>query len=188
MKLKYGIVFIAVLILFLFISPVFAANLTVTGSSLAPVYANTNTSVDILNLTITVASNIGDTSTNITYINFTLVSGTSGNISAITVKNSTGTILGVNTSINPSTNTSYTIYLTNGFFINGTVRNASLVVSINVSRSASKNTNLSVNISSPAEIRTVALDNITVVTTQSNEVLVQNLHANVTISPRFVDT
>jgi len=184
MKPKYWIIFVGLLLFF--ISPVFASGITFIGTSLAPVFANTNASADVLNLSINVSGDNG--ATNISSINITVVTGTFGNISSVTIKNSTGTVLGVNTSINPATNMSYTVFLGNGFFINGTITNASLIVSINISGSATRQTNMSINVSSPAEIRTLNNDNVSLVTTQSNGVFIQDIHGNATISPRFVDT
>jgi len=175
---------IYVLLLLSFVSPVFAsANVSITGAPLTDVYVNTNASAEVMNLTI--EADRGEATVNITSINITVVTGTVGNISSISVKNSTGSILGLNTS--NGTTTSYTIYLGNGLIVNGTISNTSLIIVVNTTINSLSELNLTLNISADTEVRTESAVNISL-TTVENGVQIQDVHANVTISPSNVDT
>lgn len=186
-----------VLLLF-FAVPAFAVgNLTVFSVPLSqpPVYANTNQSVNVLNLTLNVTAGSGaDGVINITSINVTVTNSSegnlsAGNISAVEIRNSTGFPIARNTSVNTANNMTFTISIPGGLTIN--TSNATIWIAINISRSATRFLNISVNITGPGEIGTNStVNNITIsgVSIKSNGVQIQNLHSNATISPRFVDT
>lgn len=164
-------------------APAFAANLTITGENLAPSFANTRGSVDMLNLSFGVAGDAG--SVNITSINVTIVTAVVANVSAVQVKNATGTVIGANSS--NSTATSFMVSFPAG--INAT-NSSSVVISINISSIATRQAQVAVNITN-ASIATQASSNVTfgnANSNQSNPAQVQDVHANATISPRFVDT
>lgn len=171
----------------LFLSvPAFAANLTITGINVAPAFVNSRDSVDMLNLSLNVSA--GTNVVNITSINVTIVTATVANVSAVQIKNATGSVLGASTT--NSTQNSYTISLSPDLNVSGTA-NATIIININISSLASKNTQIAVNITN-ASIATRGGDNITFFgnanSNQSNFAQMQDVHANASISPNFADT
>src|SRR3989338_11656296 len=129
MKIKHEAIFVFVVLFF--ISPVLAANLTITGSSLAPVYANTNSTITVLNLSLNLVEN--DNVSNITFVNVTIVGGEIGNISGVEIRNSTDAVLGGNKT--NATATTFIVYLTSDHVFNEST-NSSLKIVLNISRSA----------------------------------------------------
>ncbi len=179
-------------ILLLLISPVFAAgNMSVTATSLAPIYANTNTSITALNLTFNVIQ-AGGNVVNITAINIT-INATAGNVSFAELRNATGATLGINSTV--LTSTSFFVSITGGFAVTNTA-NRSMIVILNISRYATRQLNISVNISTAGIFTDDTADNMTFNSSSgvisnssvSHGVQIQDLHANVSVSPRFVDT
>ncbi|MBI4163019.1 MAG: hypothetical protein HY513_05020 [Candidatus Aenigmarchaeota archaeon] len=181
------------IIAMIFASPAFAGNfLNVTGTSLAPPYINSRTPTAMLNLSLNVTDPSGSI-VNITSINITFYtsSGTPlnlTNISSVDVRNST-LIFGSNNSINITVN-NVTVSFPNGIVVNGT-QNRTVWIFVNVSSSATLALNFSINITSNYSIYTAdASDNFTVFggSSQSQGSQVQDLHANISVSPRLVDT
>ncbi len=177
-----------------FISPVFATGeLNVTATSLAPVFANTNTSVTALNLTFNVTQAGGSGTVNITAILVNISSATAGNVSFVELRNSTGATLGINSTV--STDTGFLINITGGFEVT-TAANKSMTIVLNVSRSATRQLNVSINITTSGIFTNETGNNITFKSSSgtisnssvSNGVQIQDMHVNGTISPRFVDT
>jgi len=178
-----------VLVFMLLVSPVFAVgNITVTGRDILPGgnYTNSNTSVALLNITFAITVEPG-ASVNITAINIGVGNGsTSGNISAIELYLSNDTTV-VGSSGTPTNATSYNIS-TNTIVVTNS-SNASVIVRVNVSRNVTTRQLLSVLLVSAADITRDSGSNVTVSgTILSNATQIQDLHANVSISPNFVDT
>ena len=174
----------AVFSLFL-ISPAFAEdNLSVTSTNLAPEYINTRTVTNMLNLTMN--STVGNT--NITSLNVTIGGDvTVGNVSSVVLFNATGSIIASSTTFN-STTSKFTVSIPAGFNASSGA-NTSMIVAVNLSGSATK-TNVSIQISSSAEFVVDNSRNVTFTSgfRNSTESLIQDIHANVSISPNFVDT
>jgi len=163
-----------------------AGNLTATGSDLAPTYINTKTVTNMLNLSLNATPDAGDGTVNITVINVTIGgNATIGNLSSVHIKNSTGSIIASNTT--NSTSSQFKVHISNGLFVNAST-NSSIVIAINLSSSAQRVSNISINISSTTDIGTAGSSNITISNTNSTESQIQDIHANVTVSPRYVDT
>ncbi|MFA4820484.1 MAG: hypothetical protein WC613_06030, partial [Candidatus Aenigmatarchaeota archaeon] len=173
----------AVFSLFL-LSPAFAAgNLSVTSTSLAPAYINTRTVTNMLNLTMN--STVGNT--NITSLNVTISGNTTiGNVTGIFLINATGSTIASSTT--NSTTSKFTVSIPAGFNASSGA-NTSLVIAVNLSGSAPK-TNVSIQISSSAEFVVDGSSNVTFAAgfVNSTESLIQDIHANASISPNFVDT
>lgn len=166
-------------------------NLTIVGSDIAPSYANTNTTVELLNLTLNVTAGSGDGTVNVTHINITIagsvVINATGNISSVALLNETGSTIGSNTTIN-ATNNMTAIDIANGFFVTSST-NRSLTVVLTLSPNAQKFGNVSVSINVTDDIGTNAPDNITISgSNTSSAAQVQDLHATAAVSPIYVDT
>jgi hypothetical protein len=181
----------AVLVLLaMFSAPVLAAgNLTVYGSGTLVSHVNTNSSNAVLNLSLNVTPSAGDGTVNITAINVTVspIGFNAGNITAVEIKNATGLSLGSNTT-NATGTGKFVISIPSGYFLSNT-SNTTFLVFVNISRTATRNINFSLNITASDEIGTQG-SNVTIATTSINStaVFVQNLHANASVSPVFVDT
>jgi len=181
-----------VTMLLFFASPVFAAGeLNITAESLAPAFANTNTSVTILNLTFNVTNNTGGSGiVNITAINVT-INVTAGNISFAELRNASASF-GSNFTV--AIANSFLINISSGFEVNISA-NRSVLVVLNLSRFATSGINISINISTQGIFTNETSNNITfragngiANSSVSHGVQIQDIHANVSISPRFVDT
>jgi len=173
----------------LFVSPVFAAgNLTINFTSMAPAYANTNQSYDMLLLNLTVDPSTGDGTVNITSINITLA-GTASvpDISAVEIKNSTGSVIAATTS--NITSQIFKITIANGFVVNAST-NANLTVAFNISASAASLKTVAANLNVTNDVNTTStVDNIIIgASSTSSYAHIQDVHASATISPKFVDT
>lgn len=177
--------FLALIILLLPV-PAFAANLSITGLSVAPAFANTRDSVDMLNLSLNVSA--GSNVVNITSINVTIVTAAVANVSAVQIRNATGSVIGASTS--NSTATAFTVSLSPDLSISGAT-NSSITININLSTAASKQALIAVNVTN-ASIATRGGDNITFFaganSNQSNNAQIQDVHANASVSPNFADT
>lgn len=166
------------------LGPVFAAgNLNVTSVSLAPTYINTRTVTSMLNITM----NSTNGNTTITSVNVTLAGNvTIGNVTGVFVLAGNGTVIASSTA--NSTQTRFTVSIPAGFNASSGA-NTSFLIAVNLTGSAVK-TNLSVQINSSADFGTDSGSNVTLVPgfVNSTESLIQDLHANVSISPNFIDT
>ncbi len=172
MKIAY------LLVLLLVAAPVYAGTLAVNGSSVAPVYSNSGDRITVLNATL-VAS---DSNINITSLNITVHGGDTGNISAVEVRNLSGGLVGASTA-NIST-TVFTVTVPNGFVLSQGAQTL-FSVFINASETATRQINLSLNLS---QIGTAGGDTISLQSTMSKGVQLQDVHATADVSPRFVDT
>ncbi len=172
-------VFLALLVLS---SIVFASgNLTINGTSMAPTYGNANTQIKMLNLSLNVTGDY----VNISSINFTIISGT-GNVSSIEIFNSSMSSIASSSSFNTTTNKT-NVAFSNGLFVNST-SNATIIIALNLSSSASSLSQIALNLSSASD---AALnDNVSISgnSIQSGNTQMQNIQANASISPRYVDT
>ncbi len=186
------VIILAAALFVLAVSPVFAAgNLNVSSANMAPAYINTRNQTNMLNLTF--GSYGGDS--NLTAINVSIGNLSTGNISAVSIVNSTGAVLIANSTAASATNNTmakFTLYIPNGLNItSGT--NRSLIIAINVSSTATPRTVVSVQINGTVEIGIVQVDNGTNVTivsgfSNSSASQIQDVHANASITPRIVDT
>lgn len=178
------LVLAAVFSLFL-LSPAFAAgNLNVTSTNLAPVYINTRTVTNMLNLTMN--STVGNT--NITSLNVTISgNATVGNVSSIVLINATGSTIASSTTFNTTTS-KFAVSIPAGFNASSGA-NTSFIIAVNLSGSAVK-TNISLQIESSAVFGVDATSNVTFDAgfVNSTESIIQDTHANASISPNFVDT
>ncbi len=177
------LVLVAIFTAFL-LSPVFAVgNLNITSTNLAPTYINTRTVTNMLNLTM----NSTNGNTNITAINVTIAgNATVGNITGVFLLNSTGSTIASSTT--NSTASKFTVSIPAGFNASSGA-NTSFVIAINLSGSATKS-NVSVQIASSVEFGVDSGSNVTLVSgfVNSTESQIQDIHANVSIYPQFVDT
>ena len=181
--------FVAALIVL--IGPVFAVgNLTVTGIDLVPVsnYTNSNTSVELLNLSLKVTTETGSRIVTVSMINVSLGNGsTTGNVSSVELYlgNDTTVIGRSSTGANATT---FNVSITNTLVVNST-SNATVIVRFNMSRNATTRQLLSAIVASASDIGVdSAGSNVTLSTIQSNTTQLQDIHANVSIGPSFVDT
>ena len=182
----YLMKFIILAAVFLFlISPVFAAgNLSVTSTILAPSYINTRTVTNMLNLTMN--STVGNT--NITSLNVTIGGNvTIGNVSSVVLLNAAGSAIASSTTFN-STTSKFAISIPAGFNASSGA-NTSFTVAVNLSGSAIK-TNVSLQIESSAVFGVDSSSNVTFDAgfVNSTESLIQDIHANASITPNFIDT
>ncbi len=191
MNAKRLATFIAVMLFFSM--PIFAAgNLAVSRSSLTtPAYINTGSNA-LMNITLN--ATVGNVSITGIVINLT-GSAAMSNFSSFLIYNDSDNngivgvseaLLGSNASFNATTN-STVVNLSISITAN-TERYILLV--LNVSSLATLRTNVSINITSNASITTGGSDNITIPGSYINTTLAQihSVHANATITPRFVDT
>ncbi|MEK6888471.1 MAG: hypothetical protein AABX14_06010, partial [Candidatus Aenigmatarchaeota archaeon] len=173
----------AVFSLFL-LSPAFAAgNLNVTSTSLAPVYINTRTVTNMLNLTMN--STVGNT--NITSLNVTIAGNiTIANVSGVFLINATGSTIASSTS--NSTTTKFTVSIPAGFNASSGA-NTSLIIAVNVSGLANPSSNVSLQLESSAAFAVDSSSNVTFSNfVNSTDSEIRDLHANASVSPNFVDT
>ena len=173
----------AVFSLFL-LSPAFAAgNLSVTSTSLAPVYINTRTVTNMLNLTMN--STVGNT--NITSLNVTIAGNiTIANVSGVFLINATGSTIASSTS--NSTTTKFTVSIPAGFNASSGA-NTSLIIAVNVSGLANPSSNVSLQLESSAAFAVDSSSNVTFSNfVNSTDSEIRDLHANASVSPNFVDT
>src|SRR3989338_954084 len=195
---------ISFLLLFLLVvAPVFAdANLTINGTGIPGDFINTRQRTPMLNLTFNLSESLGtgpSFAVKMSYINVT-INSTSGmnisNITAIEIINASGNVIAANTTL--KTDDTFFVYfgsLSDGAFVinsNNTNR-TNLIISINVSGSAHVGNNTRVNVTSNASFGFAVIDsgiNVTLNTNQSatNLSTIVNLHANVSVTPRYVDT
>lgn len=160
---------------------VYAANITssVDSASSSP-YANIKSNVTTLNITIFA----NDTAISIGAVNVSLGSA-AGNLSSVRIRNSAGTVLGINSSFNVSSSTIY-VNLSNPMNISAHA-NDTLLIIYEISPSATLRVSMEANITSTADLSA----NETISGTypvSSSLIQLQDLHANATISPRYVDT
>ena len=167
-------------------SPVLAVgNLTVTGTSLAPAYANTITNTTMLNLSLNVSG--GDGSVTITSMNITVTgSATIGNVSQVNVINSAGSLIAYNNT--NSTSNNFTLTIPSGLLVNAST-NSTVIISINISSLATRLISVSINMTSASFATDVGPDNVTITggSVQASS-QIQDLHAYAGITPRYIDT
>lgn len=177
--------YLVVVLSLIFIAPAVhgAGNLTVEATSLAPTYINTNTTTNMLNLSLN--ATVG--TVNITALNITIVNLTVGNVTFVEVVNATGSAIASSYTFNSTTNVST---ITIGDYGVTTSANKSLVVAMSLNRSAPLLTRVAVNISASTEIGVNTGSNVSITNTslQSGYSQIQDLHANGTVSPLYVDT
>ncbi len=175
------------LVLLILASPSLAGgNLTVNGSGIAPSYVNTAGSFGMLNLSLNVTPGSGDNTVNMTYINITVKNATIANISAVEIRNSTGSTIASNSTNSSAAN--FTVYFPGGYVVNSSAGNATLIVVFNISSSASRFNKTAANISINSVVTTVAGDNVTYADLESTHSQIQDVHASAGITPHFVDT
>ncbi len=186
-------ILIALLLIFLS-APVFAGNYAnITMASDAPIYVNTKTPTSILNITFNVTP--GGSAVNVTGINLTFFTSAGAplnlsNFTSVEIRNETN-VFGSNSSINVSSNNITITFSTTHLFVNGTSRNMTVGVFINLSLSSTLRLNFTVNITSNNSIYTTdSSDNYTIFggSLQSRGSNVQDTHANVSVWPRIFDT
>ena len=182
---------LTVFVLAVFVSPVLAiGTLSVTDYNLAPTYINTNTSTAVLNLSLNATVGI---------INITAIqvgfngSATSANISAVEIYNNTleaANLIGNTSTIDTTANTS-NVTLSSVFYLNVT-SNATFIVAIKVAQGGTRFTNIIVNLTSNETISTQGNGNISFTSASgwinSSAMQIQDLHANASMSPSYVDT
>ena len=179
---------------FLICGTAFAGNFAnITMTSDAPLYVNTNTPTSVLNMTFNVTP--GGSAVNVTGINLTFFTSAGAplnltNFTSVEIRNETN-IFGSNNSINVSSNNITITFGTTHLFINGTSRNQTIGVFVNISQSATLRLNFTVNITSNYSVHVQdASDNFTIYggSIQSRGSQVQDTHANVSMWPRIFDT
>ncbi|MBI2580062.1 MAG: hypothetical protein HYW27_04120 [Candidatus Aenigmarchaeota archaeon] len=160
-------------------SPVLAiGNVTVNGTNMAPVYVNTRVVYNFLNISLNATAG----TINVTSFNVTVKGVGVGNITLVRLINESGSVIASNTTWNTTTN--YTVLSPSGG-VDVSI-NRSLLIAINISYSAARTSNITVNLSSGLTTNNTA-DNISIFA-QSIGAQVQDLHVNATITPRNVDT
>ncbi len=175
-----------ILVLLLFSLPAFAATLNVNATSLSPNYANTNSSVRMLNLTL----NATNGNVNVTKINLTISNATVGNLSYVELINESLRIIGSSSTFN-STDNLTEISISGGFVVT-TSLNRSIVIVFGIHPNATRLALISANISSNLSFATNDSVNNSAylqgTSLRSSESQIQDVHANASITPRFVDT
>jgi hypothetical protein len=162
-------------------STTFAVNITsfVDSASSTP-YGNTNSNVTMLNISI-FANN---TPFILEALNIT-TGDTTGNISAVRIVNSSGTVLGINSSTSSSFTT---IFVNLSIPVNLTAHaNDTLIVIYEMHPLAIIRSSVQANITTPNEFTS----NVTINGTypiSSSRVQIQDVHADVNITPTVVDT
>ncbi len=176
----------ALAILLLFLSaPAFAAgNLTVSGSSMPPYFINTNYSQPILNLTLNSSVN----TVNISSISVTMVGAGASYVYSVELRDSSGALLGINYSIDAATNKT-AITFAAPIEVN-TSFNRTFIVAASLLGNATLLSTIAANISGAGDVGVDAQSNVSIIggTIQSNDYQIQDVHANATMSPLFVDT
>lgn len=173
------------IILLFLVSPALAATLNVNATNLAPVYFNTNASDNVLNLTLNVSSGI----MNLTTMNVTFNVST-GNFSSVELRNASNALVASTTTFNTTDNKTTLSITGAGIQLNASA-NQTFWIRILTSRNATRLLNFTVNITSSSEFRTNnSADNYTIQggSVQSAGMQVQDVHANASVTPRFVDT
>jgi len=177
---------LALVLLLVFVSPAFAAgNLEVNSSSLAPAYINTR------NLTNMLSLNFNATTEDIRLVSINVtISGnaTIGNVSSVSVLNSTGAVLAANST--NLTGTKFIIFIPNGINVS-TLNITTLTVAVNLSASAASGSNLSVRINDLNEFgvnTTATTISSSAGASNSTESIIQDVHVSTSIIPRIVDT
>lgn len=182
---------IAVFALVLLAGPVFAVgNVTVTGAGLMPNsnFTNSNTSAVFLNLTFSVTTETGSRIVNITQLNISLGNGsTTGNVSAVELYlYNDSTVIG--SAIMNLNSTAFNVSIPNTLVVNSS-SNASIIVRFNITFNATTRQLISAILGSAADVLVNDASNVTVASAiLSNATQLQNIHANVTVEPKFVDT
>jgi hypothetical protein len=156
-------------------------NVTVTGANMASVYVNTRTQYNFLNLSF----NATATEVNVTSLNITVKGVGVENVTSVYLINETGSVIASNTSWNTTVN--YTVLSPSGGFNVTLWQNRSMVLAVNISRNATRTSNITVNLSSGLTTNNSA-DNISILSSQSIGSQIQDLHINGTVRPTVVDT
>ncbi len=184
MKVFVALPFLAVFALLA--APAFAAgNLTVQGANLAPSFINTNVTTAMLNLSLNSTVN----TTNITAINITILGvNASTNISSVVVWNSTNHTQATSITMNSTTNKT-TISISTAIGVN-TSANNTILIAITLFQNASIRSAVAVNISASTEIGVDSGSNVTITNSslQSGNSQIQDVHANATVTPLYIDT
>src|SRR3989338_1563287 len=161
--------------------PVFAiGNLTVNGTNMAPVYINTRTIYNFLNLSFNATAQ----EINVTSLNVTIKGVGVENVTLVRLINETGSVIASNATWNTTVN--YTILSIEGGFNVTRWLNRSMILAINISRNAIRASNITLNLSVGLATNNTE-DNISI-SAQSIGSSVQDLHVNGTITPRNADT
>ena len=202
MKVFNRLAYFSLLLVVFSVAPVFAAgNLTGTNGTLSAFSASGdfwNTGMNVI-LNITFYSRISDVNVTGLMVNITGTLNAS-NITGIFVYNDSNsnaiidpseTLLGSNTSLNNTFNYSFVLFSTVLSVPNHT--NRSVLIAFNISRSALRFNTTGAYISGGANINTSNLevsDNVTLALGRINSTVKQvlDMHANVTLTPRMVDT
>ncbi len=173
-------------VLVMLAAPAFAAgNLTVQGTSLAPSFINTNVTTAMLNLSLNSTVN----TTNITAINITILGvNASTNISSVDVWNASNSTQATSITMNATTNKT-TISISTAIGVN-TSANNTILIAITLFQNASIRSTVAVNISASTEIGVDSGSNVTItnVSLQSGNSQIQDVHANATVTPLYIDT
>ncbi len=165
--------------------PAFAAgNLTVQGASLAPTFINTNATTNMLNLSLNSTVN----TTNIITINVTFIGIDATNISALEIRNASGDAQAISYIMNSTTNKT-TVSLSTAISVN-TSANNTILVAVSLFQNATIRSTVAINISASTEIGVDSGSNVTITNSslQSGNSQIQDVHANVTVTPLYVDT
>ncbi len=176
---------VALLVLALSSGAAFAAgNLTVGGTSIAPAYINTNSTTNLLNLSLN--TTVG--AVNITAINVTIIGVNATNVSSVEIRNasSNGVIAGYTMN---STSNKTTVSLSTAISVN-TSANSTILIAISMLPNATLRSGVAINISASTEIGVDSGSNVTITNSslQSGSVQIQDVHANATLTPLYVDT
>ena len=188
--MKAGLLF-ATALLALLASPVFAVgNVTITGIGMMPNanFTNSNTSAVFLNLSFAVTTETGSRIVNITRLNISLGNGsTTGNVSAVELYMSNDTTV-IGSAVMNLNATAFNVSLTNTLVVNSSA-NTSVIVRFNITFNATTSQLISAILGSAADVLVNDASNVTVAAAiLSNATQLQNIHANVTVEPKFVDT
>lgn len=182
-------VILCLLFILTFVMPAHAdGNLTINATNMAPAYVNTNQSYNMLKLVLNVTPESSTSSVNITWINITLVGdATTGNISAVELRNETDGVISKNMTWNTTYNKT-ALRIPNGLYVN--TSNRTVFVVFNTSFFAKPLKTVGANINATFDINTTeSTNNITITgDTISNHSQIQDIHATAFLSPRFVDT
>ncbi len=188
--MKTNLIF-ALGILVLLSSPVFAVgNVTVTGAGLMPNgnFTNSNTSAVFLNLSFAVTTETGSRIVNITRLNVSLGNGsTTGNVTAVELYMSNDTTV-IGSAVMNLNATAFNVSIPNTLVVNSS-SNASVIVRFNITFNATTRQLISAILGSSGDVLTNDGADVTVAAAiLSNATQLQNIHANVTVEPKFVDT
>lgn len=175
--------FLALGMLIIFAGAASAASLDLNPANSSVSIVNTKTWVLVYNVSLNVSGG-PNILVNISSINITVINGSSANISDIQLYNLTNHLVASNSTFNATTNTTRLSF--SALTVNSTY-NYSLAVYANISSNATAGSRIAFNIT---ETLTTASEDIITNNTfgGSSFILVQSVHANATMSPRFVDT